>query len=37
MQEEKDLDVVEEADDILEAVTPDHDTVNPDQDPKSSL
>ena len=36
-QEEENLDAVEEAEDMLEAVTPDHYPVTPDQDPMSSL
>ena len=36
-QEEENLDAVEEAEDIVEAVTPDQDKVTPYQDPKSSL
>ena len=36
-QEEEYLYAVEEADDMVEAVTPDQDPVTPDQDPKSSL
>ena len=36
-QEEEDLDAVEEADDIVESVTPDQDPVTLDKDPKSSL
>ena len=35
--EQEDLDAVEEAEDIVEAVTTDQDTVTLDQDPKSSL
>ena len=36
-QEEEDLDAVEEADDMVEAVTPDQDPVTTDQNLKSSL
>ena len=37
MQEEEYVDAVEEAEDIVEAVTTYQDLVTPDQDPKSSL
>ena len=36
-QEQENLDAVEEAEDMLEAGTPDQDPVTPDQDTKSSL
>ena len=36
-QEEEDLYVVDEAEDMVEAVTPYQDPVTPDQYPKSSL